>query len=68
MAVLLRPFAVLPPTVGAVFPGKPADGKLFPGDTIVSVDGDTVGSFQSLTPPSSRNRTAHGEPLTRLFS
>ncbi|HEY8075591.1 MAG TPA: RIP metalloprotease RseP, partial [Labilithrix sp.] len=35
----------LPPTVGAVFPGKPADGKLFPGDTIVAIDGDSVASF-----------------------
>jgi regulator of sigma E protease len=35
----------LPPTVGAVFPGKPAEGKLFPGDTILSVDGEAVSSF-----------------------
>ncbi len=35
----------LPATVGAVFPGKPADGKLFPGDVITSVDGEAVASF-----------------------
>jgi regulator of sigma E protease len=35
----------LPPTVGAVFPGKPADGKLFPGDVITAIDGESVQSF-----------------------
>jgi regulator of sigma E protease len=35
----------LPPMVGAVDPGKPADGKLEPGDRIVSVDGDPVTSY-----------------------
>lgn len=35
----------LPPTIGAVFPGKPADGKLFPGDVITAIDGDAVQSF-----------------------
>ena len=35
----------LPPSVGAVFPGKPADGKLFPGDVITAIDGDAVQSF-----------------------
>lgn len=35
----------LPPTVGVVFPGKPAEGKLFPGDTITAVAGDSVASF-----------------------
>jgi regulator of sigma E protease len=34
-----------PPTVGIVIPGKPADGKLMPGDRIVSVDGRSVSSF-----------------------
>jgi regulator of sigma E protease len=35
----------LPPTVGAVFPGKPADGKLFSGDVITAIDGKPVTSF-----------------------
>lgn len=35
----------LPPTVGVVDPGKPADGKLEPGDQIESIDGDPVSSF-----------------------
>ena len=34
-----------PPTVGIVIPGKPADGKLMPGDRILSVDGRSVSSF-----------------------
>jgi regulator of sigma E protease len=34
-----------PPTVGIVVPGKPADGKLMPGDRILSVDERSVSSF-----------------------
>jgi regulator of sigma E protease len=44
-SVYLEDKEFLPPTVGAVFPGKPADGKLFPGDTIVSIDGKEITSF-----------------------
>jgi regulator of sigma E protease len=44
-SVYLEDKEFLPPTVGAVFPGKPADGKLFPGDTIVAIDGSSVASF-----------------------
>ncbi len=44
-SVYLEDRDFLPPTVGAVFPGKPAEGKLFPGDVITSVDGDAVASF-----------------------
>ncbi len=35
----------LSPVVGAVLPGKPADGKLMPEDRIVSIDGNVVASF-----------------------
>lgn len=35
----------LSPVVGAVLPGKPADGKLMPEDRIVSIDGQPVASF-----------------------
>lgn len=35
----------LPATVGAVLPSKPADGKLKPGDKILSIDGAAVSSF-----------------------
>ena len=44
-SVYLEDKEFLPPTVGAVFPGKPADGKLFPGDVITAIDGDPVASF-----------------------
>jgi regulator of sigma E protease len=35
----------LPPTVGVVLPGRPADGKLVPGDRILSIDGKETESF-----------------------
>src|SRR6187401_750674 len=44
-SVYLEDREFLPPTVGAVFPGKPADGKLFPGDTITAIDGEAVSNF-----------------------
>ncbi|MDP9152322.1 MAG: RIP metalloprotease RseP [Myxococcota bacterium] len=44
-SVFLEDTEFLPATVGVVDPGKPADGKLEPGDRIVSVDGDAVTSF-----------------------
>lgn len=44
-SVYLEDKEFLPPTVGTVFPGKPADGKLFPGDLITAVDGAPVASF-----------------------
>jgi regulator of sigma E protease len=47
-SVYLEDKEFLPPTVGAVFPGKPADGKLFAGDTIVAVDGEPVQSFPEI--------------------
>jgi regulator of sigma E protease len=36
---------VLPPVVGTVVDGMPADGKLLPGDTITSIDGKPITSF-----------------------
>ncbi len=44
-SVFLEDDQFLPPTVGVVDAGKPADGKLEPGDRIVRVDGDPVTSF-----------------------
>jgi len=41
-SVSLEETEFLPPTVGVVEPGTPADGKLEPGDRILSVDGDAV--------------------------
>ena len=44
-SVYLEDRELLPATVGAVLPGKPADGKLLPGDLIVAIDGHAVSSF-----------------------
>ncbi|MCL2777268.1 MAG: RIP metalloprotease RseP [Polyangiaceae bacterium] len=44
-SVYLEDREFLPPTVGTVLPGKPAEGKLYPGDTIVSVGDVAVASF-----------------------
>jgi regulator of sigma E protease len=38
----------LPPTVGVVLPGHPAEGKLFPGDRILAVNGEEIGTFDEL--------------------
>ncbi|MEZ4221608.1 MAG: RIP metalloprotease RseP [Polyangiaceae bacterium] len=38
----------LPPTVGVVLPNHPAHGKLFPGDRIMAVNGEQVGTFDEL--------------------
>src|SRR5690606_31654592 len=40
------PFA--PPTVGVVLPGHPADGKLQPGDRVMAIDGEDIGTFDEL--------------------
>jgi regulator of sigma E protease len=44
-SVFLEEDKFLPPTVGVVESGMPADGKLQPGDRIVRVDGEPVTSF-----------------------
>jgi len=44
-AVFSQETTLTPPTVGVVLPGKPADGKLVPGDRILSVDGRDVVGF-----------------------
>lgn len=36
------------PTIGFVAPGHPADGKLFPGDRILEVDGEPIYTFEEL--------------------
>jgi regulator of sigma E protease len=45
-SVYLEDAQFLPPTVGVIEPGKPADGKLEPGDRIVSIDGEAISSFR----------------------
>src|SRR5664280_159782 len=39
---------LLPPTVGVVLPGHPAFGKLRPGDRIMSINGEDVGTFDEV--------------------
>ncbi len=38
----------LPPTIGVVLPGHPAEGKLFPGDRVMAVNGEEIGTFDEL--------------------
>jgi regulator of sigma E protease len=38
----------VPPTVGVVLPGHPAEGKLLEGDRILEVDGNEIGTFVEL--------------------
>lgn len=40
--------SLLPPTVGVVLPGHPADGKLRPGDRIMSINDEDVGTFDEV--------------------
>lgn len=37
-----------PATVGTVFPDRPADGVLLPGDRVLAVDGDSIETFDEL--------------------
>lgn len=39
---------MLPPTVGGVLPDHPADGLLLPGDRIMAVQGEEVGTFDEV--------------------
>ena len=47
-SVFLDETQFLPATVGVVVPGKPAEGKLEPGDRIASVDGEPINSKEEL--------------------
>ncbi|HEX3595526.1 MAG TPA: site-2 protease family protein, partial [Polyangiaceae bacterium] len=47
-SVFISSATFLPPTVGVVLPGHPADGKLRPGDRIMSVNAEDVGTFDEL--------------------
>lgn len=44
-SVYLEDRVFLASTVGGVVPGKPADGKLFPGDKILAIEGAEVTTF-----------------------
>jgi regulator of sigma E protease len=60
-SVFLEDTQFLPPVVGVVEAGKPADGKLEPGDRIARVDGDPVTSFPEVQHVVSRRA---GKPVT----
>jgi regulator of sigma E protease len=60
-SVFLELEQFLPPTVGKVIPGKPADGKLYPGDRILRVDGDEVTSYPEVQQVVARRA---GKPVT----
>ena len=47
-SVFVSSATFLPPTVGVVLPGHPADGKLKPGDRIMSINGEDVGTFDEV--------------------
>ncbi|MEP7053514.1 MAG: site-2 protease family protein, partial [Pseudomonadota bacterium] len=47
-AVFVGDGPYLPPTVGVVLPGHPADGKLLPGDRIMSVESEEVATFDEV--------------------
>jgi regulator of sigma E protease len=47
-SVFVSSASFLPPTVGVVLPGHPADGKLRPGDRIMSINAEEVGTFDEL--------------------
>ncbi len=47
-SVFISSATFLPPTVGVVLPGHPADGKLKPGDRIMSINGEDVGTFDEV--------------------
>ncbi len=38
----------LPPTVGVVLPGHPAEGKLRPGDRVLAINGDRITTYAEL--------------------
>lgn len=46
--VFLGDDRLTPPTVGTVFPGRPADGVLFTGDEVLSIDGEEVATFEDV--------------------
>ncbi len=46
--VALGDRALTPPVIGTVVPGHPADGKLQPGDRVLSIDGRAVDSFRDV--------------------
>ena len=54
-SVFVRSGPFLPPTVGVVLPGHPAERRLLPGDRIMAVNGEDIGTFDELTRVISRS-------------
>ncbi len=47
-AVFIGDSRFLPPSVGQVLPGHPAEGKLLPGDRVLEIEGEKIGTFAEL--------------------
>ena len=47
--VFLGDDALTPATIGSVFPDRPADGKLEPGDVVTAIDGEPISTFYDLS-------------------
>jgi regulator of sigma E protease len=60
-SVFLEVEQFLPPTVGQVIPGKPSEGKLYPGDRIARIDGEEITSYPEVQEAAARKA---GKPLT----
>ena len=48
VAVFITDGPFQPPTVGVVLPEHPADGLLIPGDRIMEIDGESIGTFSDV--------------------
>jgi regulator of sigma E protease len=47
--VFLGDDALTPASIGTVFPDRPADGKLEPGDVVTAIDGTPISTFYDLS-------------------
>ncbi len=47
-AVFVGDGPYLPPTIGVVLPQHAAEGKLFPGDRVMAINGEEIGTFDEL--------------------
>jgi regulator of sigma E protease len=59
-SVFINDGPFLPPTVGVVLPAHPAHGKLFPGDRVMAINGEEIGTFDELKRIVAKNA---GKPL-----
>ncbi|MFT3766616.1 MAG: RIP metalloprotease RseP [Minicystis sp.] len=59
-AVFVGETRFLPPTVGVVLPGHPAEGKLMPGDRVLAINGERITTFAEL------HRTVAASPNKEL--